>query len=455
MPKALLICCLLTASLCAQPDTLPAPAAREPSPRFRDGLKLYLTKDSLHYLRGTLVLQNWVRYNANNPGSTLFGYAQPVSYDVGIRRLRFQVFGPVARRVFVYAQFGLNSFNPLSARKAGAFFHDAVTELEVAKGYLSLGAGLTGWSGPARFSSPSVASVMMADAPLFLQATNDVNDQFLRKLGVYAKGKLGRLDYRVIVSKPLPIQTASTGGDTSLSTFATFSPRPAELQYQGYFQWQFLDQESNLLPYTTGTYWGAKRVFNIGAGFVQQANAMRYLRQEPALPGDTAFSDMLLWAVDVFFDTYLNKEKANALSIYAAYVNYDFGPKYLRYAGVMNTANGNNNPALFGKTNFGNAFPMVATGRTIYFQAGYKFRKDLLKTGTLMPYFGLQLGQYQGLKDNMLMAEGGVSWLPGGMHKVSLNYQSRPVFENRPDGSVAGIGSARRGMLYLQYQIAL
>lgn len=440
----------------AQTDSLQPPAT-PPAPvsRFKDGIKVYLTTDSAHYLRGTFVMQNWVRYNTNNPGSTVFGYAQQESFDIGIRRLRFQVFGPVARRVFVYAQFGLNSFNHLGARKAGAFFHDAVTEFEVAPKYLSLGAGLNGWTGPARFSAPSVATVMMADAPIFMQATNDVIDQFLRKFGVYAKGKLSRLDYRVVVTKPFPIQTASTGGDTTLSTFATFSPRPPGLQYQGYFQWQFLEQESNQIPYTVGTYFGTKRVFNIGAGFVQQANAMRYLKQTPALAGDTAYSDMLLWAVDAYFDSYLNKEKGNALSLYAAFVNYDFGKKHLRYAGVMNTANGTNNAALFGKTNFGSAFPMVASGSTIYFQAGYKFRNKLLKLGTLMPYFGVQFGQYEALADNMIMAEAGVNWLVSGTHKISLNCQSRPVFENQPDGTIREIGSARRAMVYLQYQIAL
>ena len=84
---------------------------------------------------------------------------------------------------------------------------------------------MTGWSGLARFASPSIATTMMYDAPLFEQATNDVTDQFLRKLGVYAKGKISKLDYRVAISKPMNIITASTGFDTTLTKYATFSPK--------------------------------------------------------------------------------------------------------------------------------------------------------------------------------------------------------------------------------------
>jgi hypothetical protein len=223
----------------------------------------------------------------------------------------------------------------------------------------------------------------------------------------------------------------------------------------GYLNWQFFEQESNLLPYNAGSYFGKKRVLSLGAGFVQQKNAVRYLKKSPAAAGDTSYHDLLLLAIDLFFDTYLNKEKGNAISVYAGYFNFDFGKNYVRYNGVMNPVTGTNNAALMGKSNFGNAFPMIASGSTEYLQFGCKFRDGLLKKrGTLMPYFGVQGGQYQALRDNMVMVDIGVNWLISAGNKISLNYQSRPVFEKQPDGSVRDIESARRGMLYLQYQIA-
>jgi hypothetical protein len=36
----------------------------------------------------------------------------------------------------------------------------------------------------------------------------------------------------------------------------------------GYFEYQFLDQEANVLPYKVGSYLGTKKVFNIG-GFIR------------------------------------------------------------------------------------------------------------------------------------------------------------------------------------------
>jgi hypothetical protein len=432
------------------------PGAAQSASRFPDGLRVNLSDDSTRYLKATLLMQTWVRYNANNPGSTVFGYTQGQSFDVGMRRVRFQLFGIVAPRVFVYTQFGLNSFNYLSARKSGAFFHDLVTEYEVLHKHLSVGAGLNGWTGPARFSTPAVGSIMMADAPVFQQATNDAIDQFVRKTGVYAKGRLGPFDYRVAVSKPFTMQTATASNDTTLGSTASFSPRPPRLQYQGYFQWQFLDKESNVLPYNTGSYFGKRRVFTLGSGFVYQDQAVRYLANVPATTGDTMYRTLLLWAIDAFFDSYLDKNKRNALSVYAAFCSYDFGQKYLRYNGVMNTATGSSQAALYGKGNYGSAFPMIGTGTSGYLQAGYKFRDGLLgKPGTLMPYGGVQLSSFRALSDPMLVAEVGLNWLPGGANKLSLNYQSRPVFANQPDGTVREIRSARRGMLYLQYQIAL
>ncbi|HXB39691.1 MAG TPA: hypothetical protein VNZ49_04065 [Bacteroidia bacterium] len=447
----------------------------------KEGLKIYLSNDSSQWLKATTVAQVWVRNDWNNPGSTVAGYAQGQTQDIGIRRLRFQLFGYVAKRVFVYAQFGMNNFNYLAPRKQGAFFHDVVGEYVVCKKYLSLGAGLSTFGGPLRYSAPGVGSIMMADAPIYQQTTNDQTDQFTRKLGMYAKGQIGRFDYRIAVSKPFAIQTMvpslGTPGaatfDTTMSVNAKFTPQPPELQYQGYFKWHFLDKESNDLPYNTGSYNGKKHVLTLGAGFQWQKNAMRFwdstsasapttvattTAQLDALNKHTVYHDLLIVGVDLFYDTYLNKEKGNAISAYGAWSYADYGQNYLRYNGVMNMNTGNNNVPLNNKSSYGNAFPMMGSGNTEFLQVGYKFKNNLLKDrGTLQPYIGVQASQYQALQyNNMVMAEMGVNWLISGNHRISLNYQSRPVFQQDPvSKNYVEIQSARRGMLYLQYQISL
>lgn len=419
--------------------------------RFKDGLKVYLTTDSTKYLKATVCLQTWARYSNNNPGTTVNGYAEKQSYDVGIRRFRMQLFGPIAPKVFFYSQFGINNFNYLSDRKQGAFFHDLQGEYEVVPKHISVGAGLSGWSGFARYSSPAVASIMGGDAPLFQQATNDVTDQFLRKLGVYAKGKLARLDYRLALAKPMIIQKANgfTAKDTTLNSMATFSPEPSKWQSQGYVMWQFFDQESNQTAYNAGTYLGKKKVFNIGAGFLYQPKASRYL--DAAL--NKQYSAMTFWSIDAFYDAPINQEKGNAISIYGGYFNMNYGPNYYRNLGVMNVANGVKNGSINGA---GNALPLYGTGSVYYLNSGYLFKRDLLKgNGTIMPFASAMYANYKAFKDPMLMWEAGLNWFINGTHnsKVSFNYQSRPVFAKNSKGEIYEQKSSRKGMCYIQYQL--
>jgi hypothetical protein len=121
--------------------------AQLPSVRFKDGLKIYLNDDSTRYLQGTGLAQVWVRYNDNNPGSTIYGTPKKETFDVGLRRVRYQIMGQVTKKVFFYTQFGINSFNSLSARKPGLFLHDVTAEYKLYKNYFTVGAGLNGWNG--------------------------------------------------------------------------------------------------------------------------------------------------------------------------------------------------------------------------------------------------------------------------------------------------------------------
>ena len=132
---------------------------------FKDG-KLWLNADGTHYFKTTLVAQLWLRQQAYNPGTTVFGYARNAGSDMGIRRFRMQLYGQLTDRVFIYSQIGENNFNSIADRKLGLFVHDALGEYAVDKKRLSLGMGLTAWSGLARFASPSVGSIMGVDLSL-------------------------------------------------------------------------------------------------------------------------------------------------------------------------------------------------------------------------------------------------------------------------------------------------
>lgn len=58
----------------------------------------------------------------------MFGTPKQNGFDVGLRRVRYQAFGQLTVNVFIYTQFGINSFGSLSGRKPGLFLHDVVAE---------------------------------------------------------------------------------------------------------------------------------------------------------------------------------------------------------------------------------------------------------------------------------------------------------------------------------------
>jgi hypothetical protein len=289
------------------------------------------------------------------------------------------------------------------------------------------------------------------DAPLVEQATNDVNDLFLRKLSVYAKGKLGKVDYRIALSDPFILQTAvSVPGAPGVNS--NFSLKPPRKQVQGYFMYQFLDQEANLTPYATGSYPGTKQVFNIGAGFITQPEAMSRLSDNGT---DPIYTTMNLFAADIFYDTPLNKDKGTTLTLYAAYLNYDFGKYYIRLSGPKNPANG----TVSGQASFngaGNNVPLYGTGNTFLIQAGYLLAKDLFGAdhGSLQPYAQLQYSDYERLADPMELYNLGINWLVKGHNsKLSLEYQNRPIYTSVANDAQKPTLATRRGQVVLQYQI--
>ena len=423
--------------------------------KIKGGLRYYIdTKDSSRFITLNMTSQIWARYTQNNPGSTVENFVQKNTSDLSIRRIRFVVSGQLTDRINFFIQFGQNNLNYLSIRKAGAFFHDVTMDYAVVKKHLSIGGGLNGWNGPSRFSNTSVSSILVLDPPNFQEVTNDTYDQFVRRLGVYAKGKLGKLDYRISVGKPFVIQTTSGSGIAPINTRSTtFSTLPPKAVYQGYFSYQFFDQESNFAPSMVGSYLGKKKVLNIGGGFYYMKNAMMLLGGTTGK--DTLQQDLKLFALDLFYDTPINKEKGTAYSLYACYSNYNYGSNFVKVTGPDNPASGSNlGSTNFDKANYGNAFPYMGTGNVFYAQTAYKFRDSLLgKQGTIQPYIDGQYAIYKALSSPMFVYDLGVNWLINGNNaKITINYQNRPYFIEDSNGELKNI--KRLSEFVIQYQVA-
>lgn len=413
-------------------------------------IKYNLSEDGKQYVKFNFTNQVWIRYNQNNDGSTLFGEPVNNSFDIGLRRTRFVLSGKISPKVYFYTQFGQNNFNALSARKTGTFFHDALAEYHIDEKKLDLGAGLTAWTGLSRFSSPSIGTGLGVDLPLFAQALNDMNDLFLRNLSVYAKGKLGKLDYRFIAIQPMAIQNSSAFTTLALDTASresTFSTKPAQIQLSGYFAYNFLEQESNETPYTVGTYLGKKKVFNIGAGFKYQGKAMARYNGI-----DTVSSAIKLFSVDVFYDAPLRKEKNDAISIYVGYFNYDFGYKYLKSSAPMNVTNGIA-PETTQINGTGNASIGVGTGQILYLQIGYLLPQKEIKPTRWMPYTAFTYQNFEKIGKASNIIEAGLNiFLNGHYSKLTIGWQSRQQVTPNARNS---FDFKRKNGIIFQYQISI
>ncbi|CCG99538.1 hypothetical protein FAES_1528 [Fibrella aestuarina BUZ 2] len=294
------------------------------------------------------------------------------------------------------------------------------------------------------------------DVPVFAQATVDQTDEFSRKLSVYARGQVGPIDYRVVVSDPFPIQTNGTA-PPALGPTASFALKGHHKQYQGFLMYQFFDKESNQTPgYMTGTYLGKKKVLTLEAGFITQRNATWTRDNSTA---DTVYHTMNLWSVASFLDMPLNASTGTAINAYLGYFRTDYGPNYLRFNGIMNPATGISNGTAPGGGSLGgtqgNAFPIFGTGSVVYGQASYLMKRDLFGSGngTLMPYVQAQLATYQRVAQALGVYTVGINYLINGHSgKLTLDYQNRPYYRSALDNNRL-VPAGRLGQVTLQYQV--
>lgn len=455
MRSVFFVSCLML-SLYSNAQVNPIDSAGSTPEPEKEALKFNINQSGSHYFQFTVMNQTWVRFNQSNPGTLVENRVKDNTVDIGLRRTRFQAFGQITDKVFVYFQFGMNNFNSQfntgNNRKLHAFFHDALGEYKFSKGnQLKVGGGLTIANGLSRFSQPSVSSIMTMDVPVFAQSTVDQTDEFSRKLSVYARGQVGKFDYRFILSDPFPI-TSSGAAPSDLQSFSQFSQYGHSLQPQAYLIYQFFDHENHTTPYMTGTYLGKKKIFNIAVGGIYQKDAMWHRRASN--PWDTVYQDLKLFAVESFLDMPLSS-KQDAISAYAGFFNTDYGKDYLRFNGSMNPANGASYSSMYGHgPTYGNAHPMFGTGQVIYSQVGYLFPEKFLNSKSrFMPYASFTHAEYDRLKGNsMEVYNAGINCLLNGhKSKFTLDWQNRPTYGTTIDGGVTK--GDRKNSFILQYQV--
>lgn len=453
------------------------------SDNYGSGIKINLDTSGKKFVRMITWHQVWLRNNQNNPGSTVNGERSSSQWDMSLRRSRLLLYSQITPNFLILTHFGINNANQVSGggvgqganvgaatvdgKKPQLFIHDAWVEHRIYKDVMSIGAGLHYWQGPSRLASASTLNFLGMDSPIFSWQNIDATDQFARQYGVYLKGKFlknKRLDYRAAVNFPFAIargnalgalDTASARRNLSMAAYRVGGqPNPA---YTAYFNYQFLDIESNLLPFNVGSYLGTKRIFNIGAGFYHHANAM----WAPVLNTNTSRIDTVKQnqvnaSVDAFLDLPFGADRKTALTLYASYNYMNFGNNFIRNIGIDNPANG----TIASEASYngsGNAVPLIGTGNVYFGQAAFLLPK-INKIGRFQPYASLIFAQYERLSDPVAIPDFGLNWhLSGHSARVTFNYRVRPVFAyDNPAQRWSDVHQkSTKGEFTIQFQIYL
>lgn len=382
------------------------------SEEYGSGLKIKFNDEGSKYLRFIIWNQIWTRAIEMNPGSQVNGQAVDWHYDVAIRRARMLALAQINSRFLILAHWGINNQTFInggvpnggmtgnggtftSGKKPGIFFHDLWNEYAILPAKkpetgennphsLYLGAGLHYWHGVSRMTSASTLNFMAVDAPIFNWFTIEFSDQFARYMGLYAKGFLfDRLEYRMHLSKPFVTNQSlprNAKGTPVLERAVDNNVGSNSWIQSGYFAYHFWEKESNLLPFTVGTYVGTKKVWNVGIGFQRMPNATKHwgLNEQDTV---VVSNDANVLGLDVFMDYPFGGNKNMALTLYSVFYNHNWGPNYYRTVGIMNEASSEKSSLYKGEISvngFGNTRPLMGTGQIWYTQLGFLLPKDFL-----------------------------------------------------------------------------
>lgn len=387
-------------------------------------------------IKWNITSQIWMRYSDLNEGSLIQEEPTSEFFDISIRRLRIPVNCQVTPKVFLYAIFGGNNFN-FKRKDLPLEILDLYAEYTFGK-YFEVGVGKSGWQGLSRWNIRSNKTLMGLDSPLFTLNSVEKNDDIGRLFGAWIKGQIGKIDYRMAFNRPFFVTTIPDGE----VNFANNKPR---VKTSAYVKYQIFEHETNKSAYQVGTYIQNKKVFNFGAGFQYQQDAMS---DGDAMLETTTFYDMQHFAADSFLN--LPLLNGNAITAYIGFYDYDFGKDYIRNVGA-------NNPTSGGGTDFngpGVGFPMIGTGTTWYGQFGYAFKETVFlnQNVVIQPNIAIQHSNWDKLEDKMTVFDFTVNFLVDGSHgnKLSLGYQHRPIFD-----AVTFKQKDYKGMAVMQYQISL
>ncbi len=393
-------------------------ARAQSSPDYNGGLKIKFDENGKKYLRFISWGQVQAAYdaNANDDQSAI---------NFNLRRARILLYSQINKKFLILTHFGLNNLNDNSLSPTGKgegsqlFMHDAWIQYNVNK-HLSIGGGLHTFNGISRLNNQSTLNMLTMDNHRQSWATLGLSDQFVRHVGIFAKGNLGKLQYRLAINDAITNGLDDRQPMINEAVYAgrrLLGSKDAGKIYAGYFDYHFFDQESNFLPFKVGTYLGEKKVFNLGAGFFYHPKGSVRLNDLNNPIGD----DVALFAIDAFYDAPL-AANGSALTLYATFQSNDYGKNYL--------------------------YSAYGTGNMIYGHAGYLFAGNKDKT-RYQPYISYGINHYDAISDNYNVLGIGINaYLSGNNSKLTLEYKNQDYGNANPIGQNKNLITLQ-AMIYL------
>ncbi len=437
-------------------------------------IKIDVTEDGSYYLRILTWAQMWATYVDNNPGT--IGYdlmPDNSSANIGIRRARMLLYAQMGPRWLILTHFGINNqtFNKggysggTDGKKPQLYIHGVWTEFAVVPVKLYVGMGLHYWNGVSRSANASTLNFMTVDAPIFNWYTIETNDQFGRQMGIYIKGQLNRVDYRLALNQPFQngvnayTQTArtTTGFNSDLAAKNAFTSTFAQA---GYVKYMFKDIEKDKLPYEVGLCMDGQELLNVGAGFYHHPKSTYTL--EPGSGSDSVkLYNQTIFGLDVFYNHAIGN-KGYLVNTYVLFQNMNYGKNYLRNIGVFNTSTTIGNQEQLGGEyanrsvmGAGNVQPTLGTGNILFAQFGLKF-PSFENGSAFMPYITGTFKSFEAIDSPSLQYDLGLNYFINKHNaKVTLQYGTRPIYKYDTSQSNGIAQNGLKGQITLQTHLYL
>jgi hypothetical protein len=429
-------------------------------------IQVNLNKEGTSNVRFLTLMQTWFRSAQLNPGSVFREENRSSLTDISVRRLVLTTIAQLSPDALVLVNVSSTSNGGDNAFQQGLNLGllDAYGEYKVNK-YLFVGAGLHQWTGLSRLNVDGVGSIINLDHPLFQQVTWNRLDKLGRMMGVYAKGEIQNLNYRISINEPFNVASTTFEANTGKGSpnggslnneaksaqlnVAYHNPSAISKIVQGYFEYNFWEKENHVTPYETNTYHGEKKLLNIGTGFIYRNKGMftptAIGLKDTSIPEsatnqriikDGKETDLFAIAVDATI-MYPFSKKLDGIAAYFAYYHIDLGSNYYTISPVVNiTTAGQGVSSINGS---GTGFPSTGTGNSFYSKLGYITPKDWFGTSRVGIFGTYQNSKLEALRDPLEVYEAGINWfIHSNKVKFSVLYRNRPIYKgNAAFGNVA------------------